>query len=469
MLQLESTDRDLLWSRLIERVERYAASVDTYPVSPELDPKKIRDDLARFDFSQPVSPNDALDYAADALTKWQVHTPHPKYFGLFNPAPATMGIAADALVAAFNPQLAAWSHSPFAVEAERHIVLTFAARFGLPMIDVEGTFTSGGMEANHTAMLTALTGKFPSYMERGIRGLDKQPVVYLSSESHHSLTKAARLCGLGSDAVRKVAVDEDLRMRVDDLSQAIAEDRKRGFAPFLIAATAGTTNAGVIDSLQALGAVARKEDMWFHVDAAWGGAAVFVPELRSLLAGIEEADSITFDAHKFLSVPMGAGIYLTPHRILDSTFRVQTAYMPKEAAEMDVVDPHLSSMQWSRRFTGLKVLLSLMVAGWDGYAEAIRRQTAMGEILRRRLEQDGWTIRNRTPLPVVCFTRPGLEHDQLLRLCARVVNSGAAWISTTVLAGKETVLRACITNYRTDSRHIDELVTSLGRAFEAER
>ena len=117
MLQLAPADRERLWTRLIERVERYAAQVDTLPVSPELDPAQIRADLARFDFMQSIDGVAAVDYAADALTKWQVHTPHPSYFGLFNPAPTTMGIAADTLVAAFNPQLAAWSHSPFAVEA----------------------------------------------------------------------------------------------------------------------------------------------------------------------------------------------------------------------------------------------------------------------------------------------------------------------------------------------------------------
>ena len=225
MLQLESADRERLWARLVERMERYAALAHTYPVSPELNPQRIRDDLKRLDFSQPLQPNDALDYAADALTKWQVHTPHPKYFGLFNPAPTTMGIAADALVASFNPQLAAWSHSPFAVEAERHIVMTFASRFGLPMTHAEGTFTSGGMEANHTALLTALTSIFPSYPERGTRGLDKQPVLYLSNETHHSITKAARLCGLGSEAVRKIAVNDELRMEPEDLRSAVAEDR----------------------------------------------------------------------------------------------------------------------------------------------------------------------------------------------------------------------------------------------------
>lgn len=442
--------------------------VDTYPVSPELDPGKIREDLARFDFTQPLTPAVALDYAADALTQWQVHTPHPRYFGLFNPAPTTMGIAADAMVATFNPQMAAWSHSPFAVEAERHIVLTFAARFGLPMANAEGTFTSGGMEANHTALLTALTSTFPSYLGRGARGLDKQPVLYISTESHHSITKAARLCGIGSDAIRRVAVDSDLRMRPDALRDAIQRDRELDYAPFFVAGTAGTTNAGVIDPLEEIGRVAREEDLWFHTDAAWGGAGVFVPELRPLLNGIEASDSITFDAHKWLSVPMGAGIFLTRHNILDRTFRVHTAYMPKDAAALDIVDPHLSSMQWSRRFAGLKVLLSLMVAGWDGYEKAIRHQTSMGRLLRERLRADGWTIRNRTELPVVCFTREGLSKDQLLQICSRVVSSGAAWISTTVLAEHETVLRACITNYRTAPEHVEELVASVGAALQTE-
>jgi glutamate/tyrosine decarboxylase-like PLP-dependent enzyme len=469
MLQLERADREQLWARLMERVERYITSVESYSVTPELAPGKIREELASFDFSQPMTPTGAVDYAADALTKWQVQTPHPKYYGLFNPAPTTMGIAADTLVAAFNPQLAAWSHSPFAVEVERHIINTFAGRFGLPAENAEGTFTSGGMEANHTALLAALTRHFPAFLAHGIRALDAQPVLYLSSESHHSIEKAARLCGLGSDALRRVPVDAELRMRPDALRVAVAEDRRRGFLPFMVVATAGTTNAGVIDPLNEIAQVARDEGLWFHVDAAWGGAAVFVPELRSLLSGVERSDSITFDAHKFLSVPMGAGMFLTPHRILEQTFRVQTAYMPRDAAGLDIVDPHLSSMQWSRRFTGLKVFLSLLVAGWDGYAEAIRHQTSMGELLRTKLRQAGWTIRNVTQLPVVCFTRDGLDNEALLRLCARVVASGEAWISTTILAGTETVLRACITNYQTNPEHIEDLVESLGRALSAER
>ena len=223
---------------------------------------------------QPIDGEWRVDYAADALTKWQVHTPHPRYFGLFNPAPTTMGIAADTLVAAFNPQLAAWSHSPFAVEAERYVIETFGVKFGLPAKGVEGTFTSGGMEANHTALLTALVHHFPAYLEQGVRGIDKQPRLYVSSESHHSLLKAARLCGIGSEAVRCIPVDERLRMRSDLLQAAIENDREKNDAPFLVVATAGATNSGVIDNIPALGRIASKENLWYHVDAAWGGAAV---------------------------------------------------------------------------------------------------------------------------------------------------------------------------------------------------
>ncbi len=210
------------------------------------------------------------------------------------------------------------------------------------------------------------------------------------------------------------------------------------------------------------------ERLWLHVDAAWGGAAALVPEMSPLLAGIERSRSITFDAHKWLSVPMGAGIFLTRDRtVMDRTFRVQTSYMPKEAAGLDIVDPHLHTMQWSRRFIGLKVFLSLLVAGWDGYAAAIRHQTEMGQLLRRRLAGAGWEIVNNTQLPVVCFVDPSGGDDRQKRIALSVVASGEAWISTTLLGGRRTVLRACITNFRTDSSDIEALLATLDRARRA--
>jgi glutamate/tyrosine decarboxylase-like PLP-dependent enzyme len=144
--------------------------------------------------------------------------------------------------------------------------------------------------------------------------------------------------------------------------------------------------------------------------------------------------------------------------IMDQTFRTKTAYMPREAADLDIVDPHLHTMQWSRRFTGLKVFLSLLAAGWDGYAETIRHQTRMGALLRSRLAAEGWTIENETDLPVVCFSDPsGTDpHAAVMQILA----SGEAWISTTLIQGR-TVFRACITNYRTQPEDVEQLIASL--------
>ncbi|HKC88597.1 MAG TPA: pyridoxal-dependent decarboxylase, partial [Blastocatellia bacterium] len=176
MLMLNDQTRAELWRRLIEVIESYLTKIDSARVAPKLDVEKIRAELAGRDFAEPTPAVEALDFVADAMWRFQVHTRHPRYFGLFNPASATMGIAADALVAAFNPQLAAWSHSPFAAEVERHLVREFGQKFGYDLSVADGVFTSGGSEANHTALLTALAIAFPEFGERGLRALAAQPV-----------------------------------------------------------------------------------------------------------------------------------------------------------------------------------------------------------------------------------------------------------------------------------------------------
>ena len=201
---------------------------------------------------------------------------------------------------------------------------------------------------------------------------------------------------------------------------------------------------------------------------------MLVPELGPALAGIERADSITFDAHKWLSVPMGAGLYLTRRPgVLDRTFRVAAHYMPREAAGLPVVDPYTATMQWSRRFTGLKVFLSLAVAGWDGYAEAIRHQTRMGDLLREKLAEAGWKVVNDTPLPTVCFvdgTLPeGGTFEHLDAVLRSVLASGEAWISVARLAGIGPALRATITNFLTAREDLDRLVTALDAGRRAAR
>ncbi|HEX8097718.1 MAG TPA: aminotransferase class V-fold PLP-dependent enzyme [Pyrinomonadaceae bacterium] len=471
-LLLGEDERQRLWRLLFEVIEDYTKRVGEARVAPELDLQALRSFLKPFDFGQSVEPLEAVRRVAEGLWQYQVHTPHPRYFGLFNPAPTSASIAGDALVAAFNPQLAAWSHSPLAAEIEQHLVRAFGVRFGYEEAEVDGTFASGGAEANHTAMLTALVQAFPRYAASGARALEAQPVFYVTEQSHHSFVKAARLCGIGTDAVHEIPLDEDLKMDARSFSSQISKDTREGFLPFMVVATAGTTGGGIIDPIKEIARIAADAKLWLHVDAAWGGAAALVPELKTALEGIERADSITFDAHKWLSVPMGAGLYITRHKdILSKTFGTPTDYMPRDAAGLEVVDPYMHSMQWSRRFTGLKVFLSLTVAGWEGYAAAIRHQAAMGDTLRRELENTGWKVINKTPLPVVCFVddehERGRERSYLEAVAREVVRSGEAWISSTRLDAHTHVLRACITNYRTAHEDVLALVQTLGKARKA--
>ena len=461
--------RQQLWSHILGVIEDYAGRVEDARVAPVLDLEKIRALITSVNFEHQLTPIEAVDLAAQGLWQYQVHTPHPRYFGLFNPAPTTMGIAADSLVAAFNPQMAAWSHNPFAAEVEGYLVRAFGERFGYLVEVTDGTFCSGGAEANHTAVLTALIHSYPTFAYEGVRALPARPVFYVSNQSHHSFLKAARLCGLGTIAVREVEVDEDSAMDMERLASAIKKDRDEGHLPFMVVGTAGTTSAGVIDPLQEIADQASRDRLWFHVDAAWGGAVALLPEMRPLIKGIERADSITFDAHKWLSVPMGAGLYLTRHlEILEQTFSTEASYMPRESADFGVHDPYNHSMQWSRRFIGLKVFLSLAVAGWEGYEGAVRHQTGMGNLMRAELEASGWRVVNSTPLPVACFVDEkslrGSDVRYLEEIAREIVTSGKSWISTTLIGRDVSVLRACVTNYRTEAEDVRALIHALNEA-----
>jgi glutamate/tyrosine decarboxylase-like PLP-dependent enzyme len=470
VLTIPRSQRVAFWEELIGAVEAYIDSVDQGPVSRPSSPEEVRAVLEPLDFGSPMAPEAALSIVVEGLRRHQVHTSHRRYFGLFNPNPTTMGMAADLLAAAFNPQLAAWGHSPFACEVESHVVRKIAVLFGYDREQSAGSFTSGGAEANHTGLLAALTRTFPAFPQEGIRRLSGQPVLYVSEESHHSFAKAARLCGLGDAAVVHVPLDEGYVMDVEALAHQIGVDRALGNIPFLVVATMGSTNAGLIDPIDRIADVAGAEGLWLHADAAWGGAAVMARELRPTLGGIERADSITFDAHKWLSLPMGAGMFFTRHPdVLEKTFGVDTQYMPLVETDQ-IVEPHRTTIQWSRRFIGLKLFLTLLVAGWEGYEEAILHQYRMGKLLGDKLVASGWRVVAETPLPTVCFEdgRVGAENslEYLSAIARSLVDSGKAWISTTRIGGIQPVLRATITNYRTDPSDLDALVADLGKVRE---
>ena len=443
-------------------VERSATAGDVR-ITPSMTAHDVRMRLSELDPDAPMDPTELTSWAAELLDGSMVHATSPRYFGLFNPTPSFMGIVGDLMTAVYNPQLAAWNHAPGPVEIEAWLIRYFAGRIGFTG-EIGGSFTSGGAEANAMAVHVALTRTFPDFGDRGLRSLDADPVIYISTESHHAWLKIAHVTGIGRSSVRHIPVTGDFKLDPAALRAALAEDARTGKRPTLVVATAGTTSAGVIDDLHEIGRVATDYDAFFHIDAAWGGAAVLSDTLGSHLDGIETADSVTIDAHKWLSVPMGAGMFITPHpELLSETYRVSTAYMPD--AEADTVDPYTTTNQWSRRFTGLKLFLSLVTAGRTGYERQLDHDARLGDRLRERLTGDGWEIINDTPLPVVCFVdraNPSSSghHQQIVD---RVVGTGRAWISITTIEDRPTI-RACITSHRTTEADIDELVDLLHHA-----
>ncbi len=452
------------WKRLAREIQGYFAGVDRLPITPRATSAELRARLERtFDFARPRALDELIPQTAAILREASLHTAHRRYFGLFNPGVRPAGVAGDALAAAFNPNLAAWQHGPAASEIERHTLRWLAARFGLEPEGCAAHFTTGGAEANLTGVLAALTRSFPGYGERGLRALPAQPVFYVSEEAHHSFQKIAHLCGLGREAARAVRVDQDLKLDPAELERRLAADRASGLSPFLVAATAGTTAAGIIDPLAELAELCARERLWLHVDGAWGAAAALCPGLRAHLRGLERADSLTCDAHKWLAAPMGAGMFFCRHpEALAESFHASASYMPNPTLQPD---PYVNSVQWSRRFIGLKVFLTLAELGEQGLAAMIERQAALGQELRGKLEAAGWRLANRTPLPVVCATHPRILEGAISTraVVERAQARGQVWVSEVMLAGRIPAVRACVTNYRTTAEDIRFLVEELNR------
>jgi glutamate/tyrosine decarboxylase-like PLP-dependent enzyme len=442
--------------------ERVESAIADGPIYPNVTAEEIRNYLtSRYDFSQTMSLDEVIADVEQMLRTWQVQVTHPRYFGLFNPSVTFASVVADTLVAMYNPQLANWRTSPAGNEIERHTLGWLAAKFGLPTSSI-ATFTSGGMEANLSAVIVALTHAFPDYGENGLRSLAATPAVYVTAEAHNGYNKLVHMTGLGRRALRIVATDSNLKMDLGDLKKRVAEDRENGFAPFMVVATAGTTATGVIDPLPELVHFCREAGLWLHVDAAWGGSAAISPALRPYLAGIEDADSITCDAHKWLSVPMGAGMFFSRHpESVAAAFRAEVSYMPSKKVEV-AFDPFSTSAQWSRRFIGLKLFMALAERGESGYAAMIEHQTRMGDVLRQSLQASGWSIANTTPLPLVCFTRDGLDTDAFL---AAMRERQIAWMTAAKIHGAS-VVRACITSFRTTEADINWVVGEMNRFVE---
>jgi glutamate/tyrosine decarboxylase-like PLP-dependent enzyme len=393
------------------------------------------------------------------------HLTSANYFGLMNPTPTYAGVLAEALVAALNPQLATTGRSQLATKIESETVRWIGERFGWQQ-PFDGSFTSGGNEANFSGLALALATHFPQAIEDGVASIGAQPVVYASVEAHHSLDKSVGLLGLGRKALRRIPLNQRFSLDVTALEQSIAADRRAGRIPFCVVATAGTTNSGIIDDIPALADLCQREGLWLHLDGAYGAAVTFSDRYRHLVEGIERCDSVTIDPHKWLSVPFVAGIILTRRpEAMHGAFGVTTPYMPKPIPGV-ALDNFKVSMQWTRRMNSLKLWLTLQMHGRKAYQALIDSQMELArQFVAWAESSDVFEMATPQVLPILNFRLKNAgQGDQLARAHMDVVEGvtrdGQRWISETSVAG-QSVIRAMIVSYLTGQQQIEELQTAL--------
>jgi len=376
---------------------------------------------------------------------------------------------------------------PAAVAFELHSIGIILRAFGIDPLRGHGHYTSGGTEANLTAMVVALgdrishrNRKLPKsawdpdlatdaegnpepfdYVRHGTVPLKVRPTVYVSPQTHVSVVKNAQTL-IGAASVRTVGTDRQLGMDARALERAIIADRASGrCAPFMVVGTVGATGTGIIDGLRKIAAVARRHGLWFHVDAPWGGIAAFSPALKKrCLDGIELADSITFDPHKTL-VPLGAGgtgMFVTRHRsAVERSFNVS-------GKPVETYDYGYMSLQGSRAANGLRVLAHLVQP--RRLAARIEREAALGDMLRKRLRASGWTITTTTPLPVVTATHVAIREGRVSAeaIVRRLAREGVLAKVETPRPGEPPSIRLGIISRRTGRADVEAVVAMLNAA-----
>jgi glutamate/tyrosine decarboxylase-like PLP-dependent enzyme len=420
--------------------------------------------------------------------------PSPRYYGFFNPTPLPVGVWADALASALNQNQAVWRNSPVASVIEARVIRWLCEMIGYGA-ESYGTLTSGGSEANLVALKCARDRAASAARDFGLRRADRVDesaaieastsslassacgdlVVYASEQSHYSFEKSVDILGLGRRNLRKVATDGRFHIRTDLLRAEIERDLAAGNVPACVAGAAGATSTGVVDPLEELAEVAAEYHIWFHVDAAYGGALAMSEKHRHLLKGIERADSVTIDPHKWMFVPFAAGAVLVRDggRILRDAFDITPEYFSDERGGEDVpFDCFRYGQLGTKRFNALKVWMALKTLGTRGYAEIIERQIELTKYLAARLrETKNFETVCEVETAVCCFrfvpesSRDATtdEIDALQKsLQQRVERSGEAWLSTTVLKGRR-AMRANVNSFLTERRHIDDLVELLER------
>lgn len=469
---LLSAEHERLGRAVTKIISDYARRLDSLPVTSDATPAELE---RIFDEPLPVdgiSTDEILARFENDVAPHAMQIPSPRYYGLFNPTPLPIAVWADALASAINQNGAAWRNSPSASIVEARVLRWLSELVGYGRKSF-GTLTSGGSEANLIGLKCARDKAHACVRDGGVRAATGELIVYASEQCHYSLEKSVDILGLGRRNLRKIETDDRFHIRTDLLREAIESDKEEGNIPCCISGAAGATSTGIIDPLDELADIARRFGCWFHVDAAYGGALAFSEKHKAHLRGIERADSITIDPHKWMFVPFACGALLVREggRVLRDAFDITPEYLSEERGGADVeYDFFRYGQLGTRRFNALKIWMALKFMGARGYALIIERQIELTRYLAARIDELKSFERVGNVETAVCCFRflpegmlDGAASDSVQRnLQQRIERSRKAWLSTTVLKGRRAI-RVNVNSFLTERRHIDDLVELLRR------
>ncbi|HQT76141.1 MAG: cytochrome D ubiquinol oxidase subunit I [Rhodospirillales bacterium 20-64-7] len=444
------SDLRALGHRMVDDMFDHLQSLRDRPVWQPM-PAELRQELRRPLPHGPMAPEAVYGEFQRLVQPYVTGNLHPRFMGWVHGGGNPIGMLAELLAGAMNANLGGRDHAP--VEVERQVIAWAAEMLGFP-IDASGVLVTGTSTANLIGVLVARTARLgPSARRDGVGGTGL--VAYTSAAAHGCLPRAMEMAGLGREALRMVPCDAQGRMRLDLLQQRIAQDRGQGLRPFLVVGTAGTVDIGAVDDLDAISDVAEREALWFHVDGAFGATAMLAPKLRPLLAGIERADSVAFDFHKWAQVPYDAGcIVVRDAAVQLDTFAADAVYLKREQRGLagGGVWPCDIGPDLSRGFRALKVWMTLSVYGADRLGAVVQQTCDLAGILAARIDREP-ALERLAPvaLNIVCFRYRAADGD-LDRLNAEIVadlqEAGIAAPSTTTVNGV-LAIRAAIVNHRT--------------------
>jgi aromatic-L-amino-acid decarboxylase len=461
----------------VERLTRYFETLESRPVLARTKPGEV---MAQLPASPPEEPEpwEAIERDLDAiiepnLTHWQ-HPGYLAYFANTGTAPAVVG---DFLAAGYNQVGILWRTSPVLTELEQVVVRWLIEIVGLPVgpNGFDGQLADTASTGSLIALVAAREQAFPGMRKTGLGGL-APGVVYASELAHSSIDKACVVLGFGTGGLRKIGVDGEFRMRPDALEAAIAQDRAAGRIPVAAVATVGTTGVTSVDPCEEIAAICAREKIWLHVDAAYAGSAAALPEMRPLFAGWEKGDSVVFNPHKWMLVPLECTVLLFRRmERVRRAFSVVPTYLQTPEGEAGSVREYMDyGVQLGRRFRALKMWMALRAFGVEGVREILRKHLALARRLKGELERlPGVVLCAPAPFSVLVYRwaplglSPEAADAANRRILAAVNADGRSFISHTTLGGRF-VLRAAIGNARTEWRHLERFLDALKNAIADE-